>query len=337
MKLTKLKNPAFRKVKIDKKFYETLLNHLPEKIFYKDIQSRYIMINKSLADDIGIKPEDIIGKTDFDVFPHHIAEQYRKNDIRIIRTGKAKQFLEPYCPPGRKCVVQCIKIPLKDRKGKVTGILGMAYDITDKMNLIKKLQRTLKDFQQTFNEIIKAIMDIVETRDPYTAGHQKGTEKLACAIAEELGCSKKTIEQLRIASAIHDLGKIFVPMDILNKPARLNDVEYEFVKTHSSHGYKLLNDIKLLSHIAKIVYQHHERINGTGYPEGKKNGEISLEARILAVADVIEAMTSHRPYRPAHTLEEALEEIEKNAGILYDKRVVNATLKLFREKRFTFK
>lgn len=328
----------FIRLKTDKKFYEFLIKNLPEKIFFKDTHSRYVLINKSFADDIGIEPEDIQGKIDFDIFPKKIAKKYRKDDRYVIKTGKQKKFIDQYYPKGKKkCIVECIKTPVKDKRGNVIGILGAAYDITEKMNLIEKLKKTLNDFRETFNDIIRAIMAIVETKDPYTAGHQKNTVQLACAIAKEMGCSKRQIENIRLAATIHDLGKIFIPMDILNKPAKLNDVEFEFVKTHPVHGYKLLNDIKLLTPIAKIVYEHHERFNGAGYPEGKKDGEISLEARILAVADVIEAMTSHRPYRPAHSLEVALKEIEDNAGILYDKKVVKATLKLFREKKFSFK
>ncbi|MDD3725702.1 MAG: HD-GYP domain-containing protein [Candidatus Ratteibacteria bacterium] len=331
MKLTKTK-----KIRLDKTFYKELLNNLPEKIFYKDKNLRYIIINRSFADDLGIKPEEIEGKTDLDIFPHNIAEKYRKDDRGIIKTGKPIHIIDPYCPPDKKYVVQCIKIPVKDKKGNVIGMLGMAYDITDKVRLIKKLQKNVKEFQETFEDIIKTMMDIVETKDPYTSGHQKKTVQLACAIAKEMGCPRKQIEDIKIASSIHDLGKIFIPMDILNKPAKLDDVEFAFVKTHPVNGYKLLNDIKLLSPVAKIVYQHHERLNGAGYPEGTRDGKISLEARIIAVADVVEAMTSHRPYRTAYPLEEALKEIEKNAGALYDKDVVKITIKLFREKNFSF-
>ncbi|HOL22324.1 MAG TPA: PAS domain-containing protein [bacterium] len=340
MKLTKLKKELKKQIKekpLIENIYKELMNHLPERVFYKDTHFKYILINKTFADDLGVSPEEVVGKTDFDIFPGKIAKKYRKDDQSVIRTGEIKEFDDPYHPGKKKFVVRCIKIPLKDEDGKIKGILGIAYDITEKVLLIKKLQKTIKEFQQTFEEIIKAIMDIVETRDAYTSGHQRRTTKLACAIAKEMGCSRRQIENIRIASLIHDFGKIFIPMDILNKPAKLNNIEFNFVKMHPVSGYKLLNDIKMLSPIAKIVYQHHERINGNGYPEGKKDGEISLEARILGVADVIEAMTSYRPYRPAHSLEEALEEIEKNAGILYDKNVVKAVLKLFREKKFSLK
>ena len=313
------------------------MDNLPERIFYKDLKLRYILINKTFADDLGISPEEIIGKTDPDIFPRKLAEKYRRNDREIIKTGERKDFDEIYEPGGKNFIVHTIKVPVKDRNGKVIGVLGIAYDITEKVNLIKKLKKQLFIYNRTFRDIIKAMVDIVETRDPYTAGHQKHTAEIACAIAKEMGLSRRQIENIRIASMIHDFGKIFIPADILNKPAKLNDVEFNFVKTHPAQGYKLANDINLLAPIAKIIYQHHERIDGSGYPDGAKDGEISLEARVIAVADVIDAMTSHRPYRPAHPLEAALEEIEKNAGILYDKKVAKTALKLFREKHFSLR
>lgn len=337
MKLTKEKISKHQTKSSIRDIYKLLLEHLPERIFYKDINSRYLLINKTFADDLGISPEEIIGKTDLDIFPRKLAEKYIKNDREVIKTGKRKEFDELYEPGGKNFIVHCIKVPVKDRNGKVIGILGIAYDISEKVKLIKKLKKQLFIYNRTFREIIKAMMDIVETRDPYTAGHQKHTAEIACAIAKEMGLSRRQIENIRIASMIHDFGKIFIPADILNKPAKLNDIEFNFVKTHTAQGYKLVNDIHLLAPIAKIIYQHHERIDGSGYPDGAKDGEISLEARVIAVADVIEAMTSHRPYRPAHPLEEALEEIEKNAGILYDKKVAKAALKLFRKKHFSLR
>ena len=337
MKLTKERKNRSKKKYSTKGLCHLLMDNLPDRIFYKDIHSRYILINKTYADDLGISPEDVIGKTDLDIFPRKLAEQYRRNDREVIKTGKRKDFDEIYEPGNKQFIVHTIKVPVKDRKGKVIGILGIAYDITEKVNLIKKLKKQLALYNRTFRDIIKAMVDIVETRDPYTAGHQKHTTEIACAIAKEMGLSRRQIENIRIASMIHDFGKIFIPADILNKPAKLNDVEFNFVKTHPAQGYKLANDINLLAPIAKIIYQHHERIDGSGYPDGAKDGEISLEARVIAVADVIEAMTSHRPYRPAHPLEEALEEIEKNAGILYDKKVAKAALKLFRKKHFSLR
>ena len=177
----------------------------------------------------------------------------------------------------------------------------------------------------------------VEQRDPYTAGHQRRATKLACAIGIELGLSKEKLEGLHVAGILHDIGKIYVPAEILNKPGRLSDLEMKLVKGHSGTGYMLVKEIPFPWPVAQIIIQHHERINGSGYPLGISGEEILLEARILAVADVIEAMASHRPYRPAKGIDEALDEITKNRGVLYDPKVVDACMKLFADKRFKLK
>lgn len=321
---------------MDKKVYELLLKNLSVRIFYKDKKSNYILINQAYSNDIGVKPEDIKGKTDFDIHPHYLAKFYRKIDADVIKSGKPKTIQQPYFlhDKQKQHLVEVTKIPVKNDEGEVIGVLGMLHDVTEKMQLIKKLQKTVQDYQESFQSLIDTITHIMDIRDPYTSGHQQKTEQLACAIAKKMGCSTKQIENISIASSVHDLGKIFIPMDLLNKPGALNDMEFDFVKTHSTHGYNLLKGIKKFSDIAKIVYQHHEREDGSGYPEGKKCKQISLEAKILAVADVVEAMTAHRPYRPAHPLEKALEEIKRNAGILYDQEVVKTTLNLFKNKQF---
>ena len=176
----------------------------------------------------------------------------------------------------------------------------------------------------------------MESRDPYTAGHQERVAELAVAIAKEMGLPERRIMGLRMAGFLHDLGKIAIPVEILKKPIPLNKLEFDLIKTHPEVAYEVLKEIDFPWPIAEIVYQHHERIDGSGYPRGLKDDEILLEARILAVADVVEAMSSHRPYRPAYTIEEALEEIVRNKGKLYDPEVVDACVKLFKEKKFSF-
>ncbi|MBN1833624.1 MAG: response regulator [Deltaproteobacteria bacterium] len=184
------------------------------------------------------------------------------------------------------------------------------------------------------NGFVEALAMTVEMRDPYTAGHQNRVSSLACAITEELGYDGTNVEGIRMAAKIHDLGKITVPAEILNKPGRLTEIEFTLIKTHSRLGYEILKDIAFPWPIAQIVLQHHERLDGSGYPQGLTEKEILLEAKILAVADVIEAMASHRPYRPALSLDEALEEIVRHKGRLYDSEVTDACLRLFREKNF---
>jgi putative nucleotidyltransferase with HDIG domain len=198
----------------------------------------------------------------------------------------------------------------------------------------EKLEHSLGNLRQASDGMINAIAAIVERRDPYTAGHQKRTARVACAIAGQLGLSEDRIEGLRMAGIIHDIGKIYVPAEILSKPGRLTELEFSMVKAHSQVGYDILKDIQFPWPIAQIVLQHHEKIDGSGYPQGLKGNEILLEARILAAADTVEAISSHRPYRPAVGLDKALEELEEKSGVLYDAAIVEACLILFREKGF---
>jgi HD-GYP domain-containing protein (c-di-GMP phosphodiesterase class II) len=206
--------------------------------------------------------------------------------------------------------------------------------LQDRKRAEKNLLKTNQRLSQAITATIQVLSMTVEARDPYTAGHQRRTTILAEAIAGEMGFPPEKIEGLRMAGKIHDIGKISVPSEILNKPAKLTPAECNLVKTHSQKGYEILKDVESPWPLAEIVYQHHERMNGSGYPRGLKGDEILVEARILAVADTVEAMASHRPYRPAPEVEAALEEIDKSKGILYDSDVVAACLKLFREKGF---
>lgn len=195
-------------------------------------------------------------------------------------------------------------------------------------------QKNLEKLRKTLHGVIQAMAMMVEARDPYTAGHQRRVADLARAIAQEMGASQDEVDGVRIAGIIHDIGKISVPAEILSKPGKLSDIELSLIKVHAEAGYGILKEIDFPWPIATIVLQHHERIDGSGYPAGLKGSQISIEAQILAVADVIESMASHRPYRPALGLKAALAEIENNKGNLYDADVADACLRLFREKGF---
>jgi len=204
-----------------------------------------------------------------------------------------------------------------------------------KEDIIKRKQAEEK-LKKTMDATIDTMSNMIEAKDPYTAGHQQRVSQLTTAIAKELNLSPDKIEGIRIASLIHDIGKISVPTEILSKSIALSDLEFSLIKEHSQIGYDILKPIDFSYPVAQIVLQHHERINGTGYPNNLKGGEILLEAKIMAVADVVEAMSSHRPYRPALGINKALEEISENRGILYDPKVVDVCLKLFKKKGFKF-
>lgn len=207
-------------------------------------------------------------------------------------------------------------------------------DITERKQAEEKLQKTLELLKKAVGTTIHVLVSVLESRDPYTAGHQSRSADLACAIATEMGLSQDKIEGIRMAGAIHDIGKLAIPAEILSKPTKLTDLEFSLVKEHSQSGYEMLKDVESPWPLADIVSQHHERINGTGYPRQLKGNDILVEARIMAVADVVEAMASHRPYRASLGLAAALAEIEKNKGILYDETVVDACLRLFKENGY---
>ena len=209
-------------------------------------------------------------------------------------------------------------------------------EIAERKRAEEELQQSYVKLQRALEGTISVLVSAIEIRDPYTAGHQRRVTRLACAIANELGLPQEQIEGLRLAGLIHDLGKITIPTEILSKPIQLNDFEWGMIKAHSQAGYDILKTVEFPWPVAEIVLQHHERVDGSGYPAGLSDDEIMLEARILAVADVVEAMASHRPYRPARGIDEALEEISQNRGGLYDPEVVDVCLKLFTEKGFAF-
>ncbi|QTA88427.1 PAS domain-containing protein [Desulfonema magnum] len=200
----------------------------------------------------------------------------------------------------------------------------------------KALQDNLEKLQEVMKDTIEAMALTIEKRDLYTAGHQRHVADLACAIAEEMGLSPERIEGIRMAGIVHDLGKIRVPASILSKPARLTEHEFGIIKDHPQVAYDILKKIDFPWPVAQMVLQHHEKIDGSGYPRGLSDKEILLEAKILTVADVVEAIASHRPYRPALGIEKALEEISQHKGKFYDPQVADACLRLFTEKRFAF-
>jgi PAS domain S-box-containing protein len=207
-------------------------------------------------------------------------------------------------------------------------------DITDRKLGEESLLRALAKLRKSLGGTIQAMSLTVESRDPYTAGHQRRVSSLGRAIAQEMALPNDTVDAIRMAGAIHDIGKVSIPAEILSRPGRLSDIEMSLVKTHSQTGYDILKDVELPYPVARMVLEHHERMDGSGYPRGLKGEEIIAEARILAVADVVEAMASNRPYRGAFPVDAALEEIERNAGELYDKEAVVACLELFRNKGF---
>lgn len=220
---------------------------------------------------------------------------------------------------------------VSERTKKLNEELSMRQKIEEELKISNtKLQKTLRG-------TINTLASIVEIGDPYTSGHQKRVAELSKAIALKLGLDKDMIKTVSTASIIHDIGKITIPQSILSKPGKLSEIELSLIQTHSQSGYDMIKNIEFNGPIADIILQHHERLDGSGYPNGLKGKDIIIEARIVGVADVVEAMSSHRPYRPALGIDEAIKEITKNKGKLYDTKIVDIFLELISDKSFTLK
>jgi putative two-component system response regulator len=221
--------------------------------------------------------------------------------------------------------------PFDDRDLHITIDIGL-----HKHRMERKLKETEERLRKTLEDTIRALASAVELRDPYTAGHQRRVSDLSCAIASELGISIDQINGLRLAGLVHDVGKIRVPSEILSWPNQLSEPDFNLIKAHPQAGYDIMKTISFPYPVARIVLQHHERINGSGYPSGLTGNQILIEARILAVADVVEAIASHRPYRSALGITHALDEISNKSDILFDPDPVEVCLNLFRQKGFRF-
>jgi len=220
--------------------------------------------------------------------------------------------------------------------GKMKGVINYIQDITYRVQAQKTVEVSLGNLQKALNGTVKALANTLESKDPYTAGHQRRVGQLACSLAQELGESPHYIEGMRVMGFLHDLGKIAVPGEILSKPSRLSEYEFNLIKIHPQAGYDILKTIDFPWPVALAVLQHHERLDGSGYPHGLLGYDIIMEAKILAVADVVEAIVSHRPYRPALDLDQAMAEISRYQRVRYDPEVVNACLRVFSEQRFSF-
>lgn len=244
-----------------------------------------------------------------------------------LRTGapQANVVMGIMRPSGERRWISINSQPVqRAEQAGPNAVVTTFHDITERRLLETELRGHIKKLDAALEQTLGAMSDMIEMRDPYTAGHERQVARIAVAIGQQLGWSHEQCTTLRFAALVHDIGKIAVPTEILVKPARLTALEYELVKLHAEHGYRILQGIDFAKHIAVIVRQHHERLDGSGYPLGLEADEILMEARVLAVADVVDSMASHRPYRPGLGMDSALAELTKNAGKFYDTAVVDA-------------
>ena len=286
---------------------------------------------------LGYEPEELIGKSILAfIHPDDVSNVVNAfNDgTQILGCISSFEFRFQH-KDGSWCDLGSIAKNLLDNP-KVAGVILSSRDITERKRAEKELRQNFEKLQRTLDGMIATLAVVTETKDPYIAGHQRRVTQLACAMAEEMGLTEEQIKGLRVAGTIHDIGKIDLPGEILRKPSSLNDLEFGLVKTHPQVGCDLLKRTEFPWPVAQILLQHHERLDGSGYPKGLAGRNILLEARLLAVADVVEAMSHRRSYRSAFDIDKALEEILRNKGVLYDPQGVDACLRLFTEKGFTF-
>jgi PAS domain S-box-containing protein/putative nucleotidyltransferase with HDIG domain len=313
------------------------IQQTPLAVIEWDKNFRVLQWNLAAERIFGHSAAEAVGRHASFIIPARFQQQVDRvwNDL-MTKKGGERSTNENVTKDGRTIFCEWYNTSLISSDGQVIGVASLAQDVTERARAETKLLQSVKQLRTTLKAAIDSLASAIEMRDPYTAGHQERVTRLASAIAEEMGLNEDRIEGIQIAGIIHDIGKLYVPAEILSKPTKLSDLEYSMIKMHSQVGYTILSKIDFPWPIAQIVHQHHETINGSGYPRGLSGKDILLEARILCVADVVEAMSSHRPYRPALGMQAALDQIAQKRGILYDREVVDACLRLFREKKFKF-
>ncbi|MCX5850187.1 MAG: PAS domain S-box protein [Deltaproteobacteria bacterium] len=323
-------------LKESEKKYRLLADNVNDVIFVLDMNLNYTYISPSVKIMRGYEPEEILKQSiletlmpsSSDLAMRTISEamEMEKREHKGINISRKIQ-LEMRRKNETTVWTEVNLSFIKNENKQPVAILGITREITERKQAEERIRKTL-------GATVQAIALAVETRDPYTAGHQRRVADLARAISTEMNLPIDMIEGIRIAASIHDLGKISVPSEILSKPTKLTNIEFSIIKSHSQSGYDILKDIDFPWPVARMVLEHHERMNGSGYPNGLTGENILVESKILAVSDVVEAIASHRPYRPSLGIESALEEIEKNRETLYDNSVVDSCLRLFREKSY---
>ncbi|MDD4092155.1 MAG: PAS domain S-box protein [Smithellaceae bacterium] len=313
--------------------YRSIYENAQEGMYRANADEKFIMVNSAMARIFGYdSPAEFVEQVNSGA---HQLYQSREDRKKIFQLLESRGFVQEYearffRKDGSIGWVSVNIQPARVAEGQTLCYDGFVRDVTDRKESVERLR-------EAFAGTIQAITSLVEAKDPYTAGHQRRVADIAQAIAVEMGLSREQMEGIAMAGIIHDIGKVSVPAEILCSPRRLTQLEFNLIKTHAQSGYEILKDIKFPWPIARMVLEHHERMDGSGYPHGLTGNNILPESRILAVADVVEAMATHRPYRAALGLEPALQEITKNRGVLFDEEAVDACLRLFREKGYTIK
>jgi PAS domain S-box-containing protein/putative nucleotidyltransferase with HDIG domain len=325
--------------------YRLIAERAADAIWTVDMNLRPTYISPSIASLLGYSVQEAMAKPIQEIFTpvsFKLVTELLKEELDIENReqkdlARSRTLeLELIRKDGSLVPVEVKCTFLRDAQARPVEVLAIARDISERKKAQEEARQNTERLIGAMEHAIQAMTIVVEMRDPHTAGHQQRATQLACAIAKEMGLSKERIGGLRLAGLIHDIGKVRVPAEILMNPDGLSEPEFMMIKAHPRLGYEILRTIDFPWPVAQIVLQHHERMDGSGYPSGLSGEDIIMEARILAVSDVVDAMASHRPYRAALGINKALEEISQNKGVLYDSKAVDACLKLFRNKKFEF-
>ncbi len=318
--------------------FESLVMDSPIGVYRTTPDGHILMANQALAEMMGYETVEELKKrnvTEHGYAVEHYRDLFKKE---IEEKGSVRGFESLWRrKDGSIMFIREYGRVVRDSAGKVLYYEGTIEDISDRVKTETLLKESIRQINRTFNELVETLSEAMNFRDPYTADHEKRVAALSPALVLEMGHSEGFANILRTAALLHDIGKIYVPAELLSRPGTLRREELELLKMHAEAGWEILKNVSFDQPIAEIVHQHHEKLDGSGYPQGLKGPEIMLEARILSVADIVEAHSSHRPYRPAVPIEEVLTDVEAmaTAGKL-DADVVAACTRLFREKGFVF-
>ncbi len=313
--------------------YRSLLSHV-DSMYLVDRDGTYLFMNEGHRKRFLLPLEEVIGKRYSEFHSEEESRRFAEYVGEVYETGQPITKEHRSERDGKVYLRTFSPIIGRNTSGKITQVAVISNDITNIKLAEENLRDTLDRLRKSLNTTMQVMVSAVETRDPYTAGHQARSADLARAIATEMGFGPEKIEGIRLTGSIHDIGKLSIPAEILSKPTKLSEIEFSLIREHARRGFEMLKDVESPWPLAEIIYQHHERMDGSGYPRQLKGAEILIEAQIIGVADVVEAMASHRPYRPSLGIEAALKEIEQHRDTLYDKTVADACLRLFREKGF---
>lgn len=318
--------------------YKTLTENINVGIYRNTVgpKGKFIEANPAIVRMFGFENKDEFLETNVSDLYQNPDDRKRFNEKMLTRGYVHEEELQLKKKNGTPFHGSVSAVAVKDEQGKVKYYDGIVEDVTERKIAEQALRESYEKLKRVLNGTVNALASATEKRDPYTAGHQHRVAQLACAIAREMGISGEDIEGIRVAGIVHDIGKIYVAAELLNRPVKLQEIEMALIKAHCQAGYEILKTVEFPWPVARIVLQHHERLDGSGYPNGLPGKDILLGAKILAVADVVEAMVSRRPYRSALGVNKALDEIRENRGRFYHPDVVDACLRIF-DKGFEFK